>query len=119
MSELHPAVASIIKDLKERGSDGLFAALDDNARALLDSATTLFEGFPIGAQVVSLAIMLGMLLASIDGEFTLAEAESKVLLTVEDRLALFLFQAKLVFNDSMVLREHPDCPGQDRLGKVM
>lgn len=77
---------------------------------LLDVACPLFERFHPGDQAIALAVMFGIMAASIEGEISHFEQESGMMLGFEERLKLFIAEARTAYRDAIKVRSHPDAP---------
>lgn len=112
--------------VKETALDGLLKNIENSnfvtltqsmpgVQALLDRACPLFEEYPIGLQLVAMAIMFGIAAASIEGEPVPFEAEHGILLTFEERLKLFGAEARLTYKESMQERGNENAPKNPRV----
>lgn len=82
----------------------------DSLPTLLTDATALFDHHGFQVQVTALAIMLGMILATLEGETCEGESQMGVIITSKERLAIFMAEYKVVFNEALAARRHPDFP---------
>lgn len=101
-------IERVLETLQEEGAGtALMSTIDPD---LLNTACPFFEQFQPADQLMALAAMVGMALASMEGEPVPIEAEQGVLITVEERLILHVAQVRAVYKCAMEARNHPDAP---------
>lgn len=104
----HP-VDTIIEMIYERGLDTLIASSEADLIPCLNAVADVLEQHQVSTQFVSLALLFGVACSSIEGEPCEIEQEG-CLITFEERLLLFLAQARVSYHEGMKQRASPDCP---------
>lgn len=99
---------TLFDDLVDAIERNDFAALiqssDESLPALLTAATELFDTFPRSVQATTMAIMLGMMHATMEGEHVQGEATMGVIITSVERMCVFVAQYHVSYRESMAAR---------------
>lgn len=107
---LHPSVQKAIEDNLKATTEGMANAGTARFRELCDRACDLFEHYAIPDQVLTCAFILGMVWATMEGSTTTFEQDNSMLMTMQDRRAMFDALCETVWREALEAATHPDCP---------
>lgn len=79
---------------------------------LMMRATGLFEAYPKSDQALAFACMFGILIGEMEGEAVDGESKLGVIITLEDRIRIFLAQARVVAKATIADKVMGDRPVQ-------
>lgn len=103
------SVDELVANIEKTDFADIVQAGGPELQVLLNLATTVFEEFHAATQATALALMLGMLLGSIEGLTVDMERDENVIITFEDRLRIFLAQTRIAF--AAAYAEGKNAPG--------
>lgn len=87
---------------------------DEEIVELLNDATRLFDSYGYASQMTVMALMMGMILATIEGEPCQGEGELGVIITHKERTDIFLTQMRTIFRQGMESRQQHDSPDMQK-----
>lgn len=106
-------VNELVANIEKADFAGIVQSGGPELQALLNLAVTLFEDYHASVQTTVMALMLGMCLGSIEGLTVDMERDNNVIITFEDRLRIFLAQARVAFAEAYAAGKN--APGSPRV----
>lgn len=104
-------VDTLIEMIERDDYVGIFNSGSPMFHELMLHATNLFEHYQEGDQAIALACMFGILIGTMEGQAVDAE-RAGVIITLEDRIRIFLAQARIIAKATIADKVMGDRPVQ-------
>ena len=102
-------IQQLIADIEQADFQTLAVSGSPRLAYLLTAGADLFEQYDLADQSIAYAILFGIMIGSIEGQPVDIEQQGSFI-TYEDRLALFVAQARVACKATIEAATHPDCP---------